>query len=168
LDLGIWSIVVFVLLLIVLRVFAWGPMLEGLHKREQAIHNAHKEAEETRTAAQAMRQELQERLNKAHEQVREMLDEARKEAQSARDRMISEAREEIQAERERLHREMDVARDQALQQIWTQTAQLAALVSSKAIRRQLTPEDHRSLIEEALADLRRAAEQRQHQVASLQ
>ena len=39
-DLTFWTIVVFGVLLLVLRKFAWGPILEGLQKREQAIQNA--------------------------------------------------------------------------------------------------------------------------------
>src|SRR5438105_13222447 len=40
LDLGLWTIVVFLLLLFVLKKFAWGPMLQGLHKREERIQGA--------------------------------------------------------------------------------------------------------------------------------
>jgi F-type H+-transporting ATPase subunit b len=165
-DLAIWSIIIFVLLLLLLRKTAWGPMLEAFHKREQSIADAIKEAEEARASAHSLQQEFEARINKAHEQVRDMLDEARKEAHAARDRMLAEGRSEVQAERDRLHREIDMARDHALEQIWTQAAQLATLVSTKVIRRKLTPEDHSSLIEEALADLRRAAQQRQQ--ASIQ
>jgi F-type H+-transporting ATPase subunit b len=165
-DLAIWSIIIFVLLLLLLRKTAWGPMLDAFHKRERSIADAIKEAEEARASAHSLRQDLEAHINKSHEQVRDLLDEGRKEAQAARDRMLAEARGEVQAERERLHREIDMARDQALQQIWTQAAQLATLVSSKVIRRKLTPEDHSGLIEEALADLRRVAKQRQQ--ASIQ
>jgi F-type H+-transporting ATPase subunit b len=95
-------------------------------------------------------------MARANDKVREMLDEARKEAQSLKDDMVADARKDIQAERERLTREVNLARDEALQQIWNQGVQLAALISSKTIRRQLTPEDHRGLVDEALAELRRA------------
>jgi F-type H+-transporting ATPase subunit b len=168
LDLTVWTIVVFLILLWVLTKYAWKPIAQGLDQREHSIHEAVKEAQRARDEAAALRDEFQARINQAHEQVRDMLDEARKEAQAARDHMLAEGRAEVQAERERLHREIDMARDQALQQMVTQTAQLASLVSSKAIRRQLTPEDHRQLVEEALGELRKAAEQRQHMVASLQ
>jgi F0F1-type ATP synthase membrane subunit b/b' len=81
---------------------------------------------------------------------------------------MEQARQEIQAERERLHREMELARDQALRQIWGQGAQLAALISAKVIRRQLTPDDHRQLVDEALAELRGAGAAHQRMVASVQ
>jgi F-type H+-transporting ATPase subunit b len=70
-------------------------------------------------------------------------------------------------ERERLRRDISTARDQALQEIWNQTAQLATLISAKAIRRELTDEDHRRLVDEALAELRQASHERQHEVASI-
>lgn len=166
-DLGIWTIVVFVLLFLVLRKYAWGPMLEGLQKREQNIHNAIAEAHQTREEAHKLRDQFQAEIARAHEKVRDILDEARREAQQVKDDMLAKARAEIQGERDRLRREIDTARDQAIQELWNQTAQLAALVSTKAIRRQLTTDDHRRLVDEALTELRAAGDNRQRQVASV-
>src|SRR5690349_11417871 len=39
-DLGIWTLVVFLVLLLVLGRFAWKPLLQGLEHRERAIHSA--------------------------------------------------------------------------------------------------------------------------------
>src|SRR5579862_4611351 len=47
-DLTIWSIVIFVVLYLVLRKFAWGPILEGLRKREHNIESAIEEAKKVR------------------------------------------------------------------------------------------------------------------------
>ncbi len=162
LDLTVWTIVVFLLLVFILGKYAWRPMLEGLDARERNIRAAADEAQRARDEAQRLRDQLQDEMARANDKVRVMLDEARKEAQVLKEEMIGDARKEIQAERERLHREVSLARDEALQQIWNQGAQLAALISSKTIRRQLTPEDHRGLVDEALADLRRLDNQRKH------
>lgn len=168
LDLGIWTIVVFVLLLLLLRRLAWGPMLEGLQRREQNIRAAREEAERARDEAQRLRADLQAEMDRAAEKVAGLMDGARRDAQRATDEMLGKAREEIQKERERLHREIGVARDQALQEIWNQTAQLATLISAKAIRRQLDANDHRRLVDEAIGELREAGHERQLQVASVQ
>jgi F-type H+-transporting ATPase subunit b len=162
LDLTLWTIVVFLLLLYVLSKYAWKPLLEGLDARERNIRASAEDAQRARDEAQRLRDQLQAEFARAHDKVREMLDEARKEAQGLKEDMVGDARKEIQAERERLHREVSIARDEALQQIYHQGAQLAALISNKTIRRQLTPEDHRGLVDEALADLRRAVQQRRH------
>jgi F-type H+-transporting ATPase subunit b len=156
-PLGIWSIVVFVILLVVLKKYAWGPILEGLQKREHNIESAVQDARQARDEAQRLRDQLQREVDKAHEKVRDILDEGRRHAQQATDEMIAKARTEIQAERDRLRREIEMARDQALQELWKQTADLATMVSAKAIRRQLSAEDHRRLVDEALGELQGAA-----------
>jgi F-type H+-transporting ATPase subunit b len=153
-DLGIWTVVVFVVLLWVLKRLAWGPMLQGLHQREQGIRDAIAEAQKTREEAQALREQFQRQLDGAQDQVRALLEEARRGAQHTRDELIAEARTEIQNERERLRREIGTARDQALQDLWNQAAHLATLVSAKAIGRQLSEDDHRRLVDDALNEMR--------------
>jgi F0F1-type ATP synthase membrane subunit b/b' len=74
--------------------------------------------------------------------------------------MLNRARTEIQAERDRLRREIDLARDNALQDLWGQAARLATLVSAKAIRRHLTPADHERLVQEAVAEMGAGASRR--------
>jgi F-type H+-transporting ATPase subunit b len=163
LDLGLWSLVVFVLLFIVLGKFAWGPMLHGLQRREQNIRSAIEEAQKTREEAQKLRTQFEQQLAKAHENVRDILDEGRRAAQRLTEEMTSKARADIQAEHERRRREIEMAKDQALQELWNQSAQLATLISAKAIRRQLNEEDHRRLVDEALAELRHAGTEWQQQ-----
>jgi F-type H+-transporting ATPase subunit b len=153
LDLTIWTIVVFLLLALVLRKYAWGPMLEGLQRREDAIHAALQEAQKAREEAERVRGELQKEMNHAHEKVRDLLDVARRDAARTTEEMVSKARGEIQGERERLRREIETARDQALQQLWNQTAHLAADISAKVMRRVLSPDDQRRLIDQALSEL---------------
>jgi F-type H+-transporting ATPase subunit b len=167
LDLGIWTIVVFVLLIFILKKYAWGPMLEGLQKREQNLHAAVEEARKAREEAAQLREERQAALAKIGEQVREAMDEARRDAQRLKEEMQNQAKAEIQAERERLRREIAMARDQALKQLWDQAAQLATLVSAKAIQRHISEEDHRRLVDEALAELHQAGQQRQQELAGM-
>ena len=167
-PLGLWTVVVFLALLLVLRKYAWGPMLEGLQRREKNIHETIEEAQRARQEAQRLRSELQAEMDRAAERVRDLMDQARRDAQHATDDMLGKARVEIQKERERLHRDIRMARDQALQEIWGQTAQLATLISAKAIRRQLNSDDHRRLIDEAITELRQAGKERQREVASVQ
>jgi F-type H+-transporting ATPase subunit b len=153
-DLAIWTFVVFGLLIVVLGKYAWGPIMAGLDKREANLRKAHDDADAARSEAQKALDDVKARLAKTSEEVRAMLDEARREAQAVKDRFKADAASEIQAERDRIRREIDMARDQALQEIYQQAVQLAALVSTKAVKRQMTPADHQGLLDEALADLR--------------
>ncbi|MSR53851.1 MAG: ATP synthase F0 subunit B [Gemmataceae bacterium] len=153
-DLGIFTLIVFFLLLLILGKFAWGPMMSGLDKREAALRKQHDDAESARVEANKALAEVQARLAKTNEEIRAMLDEARRDGQVVKDQMRAEASADAQAERERVRREIETARDQALQDIYQQSVMLAALVSTKAIKRELTPADHTRLLDEALVDLK--------------
>jgi F-type H+-transporting ATPase subunit b len=154
LDLAIWTILVFLVLLVVLGRFAWKPMLAGLQQREENIRGALAEAQAAREEAQAIRADLQRQLAAANEQVRQILEEGRRAAQQLREAEMAKTMAEIQAERERLHREIEMQTNQAIQRIWSQAADLATLVASKALGGAITENGHRQLIERALADIR--------------
>src|SRR5437588_5480970 len=64
-DLGIWTIVIFVALLLVLWKTAWKPMLEGLHKRESSIRGSIEEAQRTREEMESGRASGREKDEKA-------------------------------------------------------------------------------------------------------
>jgi F-type H+-transporting ATPase subunit b len=153
-DLGIYTLIVFGILLLVLGKFAWGPVMSGLDKREATLRKAHDDAEASRVEAQKALAEVQARLAKTTDEVRAMLDEARRDAQAVKDQFKADAAAEVQAERDRFRREIDTARDQALQQIYQQSVMLAALIANKAIKRELTMGDQTRLLDESLADLR--------------
>jgi F-type H+-transporting ATPase subunit b len=156
-DLGLWTLVVFLGLFFILSKVAWKPMLEGLKNREESIARALTEAEAARRETAELRTRLQAEINKAQEQARDIIAEASRGAQRTAEEMIAKAKAEIAAERDRLHRELTAAKDQALKELFDYAANLATLVSSKAVRRQLNEDDHRRLVDEALSEMRGAA-----------
>lgn len=158
-DTGVWSIVIFVVLFLALAKFAWKPMLEGLKKREENIRGALEQAEKTRREAMELQSQLDARMRDAGAEIARMMEEARRDAQGVKDQMLAEAKDEIQRERDRLNREIALAKDQALQEIWQQSVALATSMSTKAVRRSLTEDDHRRLLDEALAELKQAGGQ---------
>jgi len=156
LDLTLWTIVVFLALLWVLRKMAWGPMLKGLQARESRIRGTLDEAQLARDEASKLLAQHKEQMDKVHDEMRALLDEARREGNALKDKMTAEAHTEIQGDKDRARREIQTETAQAKQELWNQAAQLATLVSAKVIARHLTPEDHRSLVDEAVAELQNA------------
>jgi F-type H+-transporting ATPase subunit b len=152
-DLGIWTIVVFVGLLLILRKTAWGPMLAGLQKREETIRSSVEEAKRTRDEMEQLRIKFKAEMDQAYAKIPLLMDEARREAQQMQEEMRSKAAADIQTERQRLRHEIETARDQALQELWTQAAQLATLISAKAIGKSLSLDDHRRLLDESLQEM---------------
>ena len=168
LDLSIWTIVVFLVLFFVLAKFAWKPMLQGLQKREQSIHEAMAEAKAAKEEAAKLRAELQAEIARARAEGQAVRDEARRDAERLRDEIAADANAKIEADRERLRKEMNDARDSIVNDLMAQTTQLATLIAAKAVKRQITIEDQQRLLNEALADFRGAAGERQRVIASIQ
>lgn len=152
--LGVFTIVVFILLLIILRWKAWDPIIAGLHKREETLHGAHAEAQKLREDAAHLRVDWEKKMAEIQDQVRQIHEEARQRAERNAAEIASRARADIQSERVRMRHEIDAAKDQALSEIWRHTAELVTEVSSRAIRRQINGDDQRRLVEDALAELK--------------
>jgi F-type H+-transporting ATPase subunit b len=156
-DLGLWTLIVFGLLLYILSKTAWPAMLKGLKQREQNIVDAATAAEKARNEAEGIREQLRGEMARANDTIRGMMDEARKDATTAKDEMLNAAKTEIATERDRLRRDIETARDQALMDIYNQSTQLAALISAKTLGREVRPDDHKRLFDESLAEFKSAA-----------
>lgn len=159
-DLGLWAIVVFVLLFLVLKSKAWGPILEGLRKREETIRSAVEEAKLARNETQRLQAQYKAEMDAKFAEIPKIMEEARRDAEALKEELRSQANKEIGADRQRLRREIDSARDQALKEIWEQAAQLATLISAKVIGKSLSQEEHHRLIDESLQELRTTVQER--------
>ncbi len=154
-DLGIYTLIVFGLMLLILGKYAWPQISEGLKKREAAIVGAREEAVKDRHAAEQRLVEAKRQLDEAAQQARAIVEEARRDAEALRASEREVGIKEAASERERAKREIESAKDVALQEIYLQAVQLAATLSSKTIRRQLSAEDHRRLLDESLAEIKK-------------
>jgi F-type H+-transporting ATPase subunit b len=150
------TLVVFGVLLGVLYTFAWPQILAGLRKREDAIFAARDDAVKVKHEAEELRAKLQAEYAAANDKIRGMMDEARRDAEALRAAEREAGVREAAIERDRAKREIESAKDAALQEIYQRSVQLASLMSAKAIRREMTPADHARLLDESLAELKAA------------
>ena len=156
-DLGIYTLVVFALLFFVLSKYAWPHIAEGLKKREAAIIGAREEAQRDRQAAEQRLAEAKKQLDEAADRARVIVEEARKAAE-AMQAQARDAREKAAADQKaQLERDIASAKDAAMQEIYQQAVELASMLTTKTLRRQISADDHRRLLDEALADLKTGA-----------
>ncbi len=152
-DLALWSGVTFLVFVLVLRVFAWKPLIEALDAREAKIRNDIAEADAARQKAERLLKEHEQKLAETHATVRQMLDDAKQEAEQLRQRMLDEAQREAEAARQQALEAIATAKEQALAELFTRLADEIALATEHVLGRAVTDDDHRRLIEDALAQL---------------
>jgi F-type H+-transporting ATPase subunit b len=150
-DLAIWTAVVFVVLLMVLARFAWGPIVVGLQKREQHIADHIAAAEKANEDAKLMLAQYEKKLASSADEVRAIIDEARRDAEHTQQEILAKARADAQMERDRAVRDIETAKDQALRELGERTANLAVDLAGKIVGARLSSNDHQRLIDEALS-----------------
>jgi len=150
-DLAIFSAVVFLLLVVILRKFAWKPISEGLEKREHHIAHEIESAERANAEARHLLADYQKKLDAAQLEVRAILDEARRDAETAAQQIAAKAKADAETEMRRALREVETAKDQALKELAETAANQALELAGKLLKQKLQPADHARLIEEAMA-----------------
>lgn len=154
-DLALWSLIVFVLFLFILKKFAWLPMIEGLDKRESGIRKAISDAEDARRKSQALLAEYEQKLKVAEQTVQGMVAEAQRDAERTRQDMIASAKREVEAVRDRAKDDIRQAKDTALSEVFTQMNSQIVRATEHVLGRSLQDGDQDRLVGEALAQVSR-------------
>lgn len=150
---GTVTIVIFVLLLVVLGKYAWGPILSGLKAREEKIRKDIADAEAARAKAEATLREYNQQLATAEQKVRDMIAKATTDAEQLAASIRARAQQEGEETKERAMRDIENAREQALSEIYAQTAELSTRIAEKILKRNLNADDQRELVNQSLQEL---------------
>lgn len=149
-DLSIYTFIVFLLLLAILWKFAWGPITDGLDKREQGIASQIEEAKQGAEKAQQTLLQYQAQLATAADEVKELMAGARRDAESAKEKILSEAQDAAQRERDRALADIEAAKNKALSELAQKSVDTAVALAGQVVRKEINADDHAQLIQESL------------------
>lgn len=154
-DVGtaIWTLVIFGIVIFVLGKYAWGPILKVLQSREAFVRDSLESAKREREEAEARLKEYQDKLANSRAEVQAIMDEGKRDAEATKRRILDEAREESEKIAARSRREIELATETALKELYSASARLATSIAGKVIGRELTPADHERLIAESIEEL---------------
>jgi F-type H+-transporting ATPase subunit b len=149
----VWTIITFVAALVILRAYAWKPLLASLTAREENIRTQIAQAEHARREAERLLEENKAQLARADEQSQRMLRESREmgerlkadildKAQQSSRQMVNQAKEEIRREK-----------DSALQELRSEVADLAIGAAGKLLDANLDAPKHRALVDDAIRQM---------------
>ena len=154
-DLGnvFWTLAIFIVLLVVLRLTAWNPILDALRKREKFIEDSLTSARREREEAERLLKDYTLRIEKAQHEATAIVEEGRKDAEAVRRKIHEESRKEADEMIARAKREIATARDDAVKALYERTLDLASDVAGKVVGRALSNEDHRGLLDESIREI---------------
>ncbi len=152
-GLMIWTVFVFILLLLILRKFAYPALLGAVEARERALQEQLDEAERNRAESAKLLEEHKKLLAEARTQAHGLLVEARTSAEKERALATEKTLQEQQQMLERARRDIAGERDRAIAELRREAVDLSLAAASKLIGERLTSDTDRKLVQEYLASL---------------
>ncbi|OJU26947.1 MAG: ATP synthase F0 subunit B [Sphingobacteriales bacterium 41-5] len=142
-DLGyfVWALIIFLVLLLVLRKFAWKPIIKSLNEREQNIEGAIAQAEKVKAEMAHLQNENEALLAKAREERSQLL----KEAREAKDKIINEAKDQAKVEAGKIIADAQLAinaqKMAAITEVKNEVGKLVIDVSEKVLKHELSSQE---------------------------
>jgi F-type H+-transporting ATPase subunit b len=148
-----WTLITFVVVMLILRRYAFGPIQAALDARRNAIESDIDAAEKAREEAQAALAEYRAALAESRKEAAKLMDDARRQIETRRAADLAELEADKARHLERARAEIAAETRQALAQIKAQVAELTMAATEKVVRARLDEAEQRRLIDDALAGL---------------
>ena len=152
-GLQIWTLVTFVVLLILLSKFAFKPIAQALDRRSEAIRKSIEEAEKQRAEAKKMMDDYQKQLAEARAEANKIIEEARGLGENVRKEVVEKANSEASALLQRSREEIQRQKEKGVQELKDTVASLSVQIASKVVEKEINESVHRQLVENLIKDL---------------
>jgi F-type H+-transporting ATPase subunit b len=148
-----WTVLTFVLLLAILKKFAWKPMLQSLEERENKINQAVNKAVQDQAAAAKLIAEQTAMLETARRESAKIIAESQQSSEKFRKEAIDQSRLEADRILERAKLEIDLSKKAAIADVRQHTIDLALAIAEKFLGENLSREQHLLFIEKQIQTL---------------
>jgi len=148
----LFQLIIFLVLLALLKKFAWGPLMGIMKQREEHIAGEINAAEGSNLEAKKLLEEQRNLLKEARVEAQSLIENAKKQGDVQREEIITAARSEADRHKEAALRELEQEKEKAVAAIREQVASLSVLIASKVIEKELTAADQDKLINEYIQE----------------
>lgn len=148
-----WTVITFVILLLILKKLAWKPILTALDQREESIKDALEKAEKARIDAQKALEENKASIALAEEESRKIIDQGRMFAEKLKDQILQESRAQQKKIIEDAGSEIERRKETAFNELKEQIAEIAISAAEKILSEKLDQETQKKVIDKYISDM---------------
>ncbi|WP_296228106.1 F0F1 ATP synthase subunit B [uncultured Lactobacillus sp.] len=149
----LWYLIVFALLLVAVKHYAWGPVKEMMEKRRQKVIDDLDQAASDRKKAETLANEREAALKNSRQEATQILSDAKSNAQKTGKQIVSEANDEASAIREKAKADAAQAKTDALNEARDEVADLSVTIAEKVIAKNLSAADQKELVDQFIKGL---------------
>jgi F-type H+-transporting ATPase subunit b len=150
-----WTLVTFLIMVGILRRFAWKPLLGAIDAREKSIRDALQQADRDREQAEGLLKEQRDLVAEARRERAEAVELGKRDAEKVKDEILGKARAQRDQVLKQTAEQVEVGLRKARAELRATAVDLAILAAEKLLTRSLDDATQRKLVEEHLADLER-------------
>jgi F-type H+-transporting ATPase subunit b len=150
---GIWALVVFVILLLLLKKYAWAPILDALDAREKSVRESLEQAARIQAENARLAEEQGRVLADARAQANQVLQVARESGEALKKSLEAAAQEEKRRIIASATQEIEAQTRAAVAELRKTTAELSIGIAEKLIRQNLDDAKNRALVDQLIKDV---------------
>ena len=149
----IWYLIVFTILMLLIKHYAWGPVSEMMEKRRQKIIDDLDSAESNRKKAEILANEPEAALKNSRQEATQILSDAKANAQKTSSQIVADANDEAASIRKKADAEAKKAKADAINDARGQVADISVAIAEKVIAKNLSAEDQKDLVDQFIKGL---------------
>lgn len=149
----LYYLVIFLILLALIKKFAWGPVTEMMEKRATKIANDIDSAEDSRKKAQELAQQREVALKDSHVEASKIIDRAKQNGEQQKTNIVNSAHDEVVTMKANAKKDIQQERQEALDGVKNDVAELSIEIASKIIQKELSSEDQKALVDSYIEGL---------------
>lgn len=153
LDGMIWTMVNFVVLVLILNKFLYKPIVKMLDERKNTIQNNLDNAEKTKLDAEKIKDEYQEHLKNARKEAQDIITKATKLGDESKEELILQAKKESEKISERARQEIEREKGKAVSEVRDEVANLAILVAERVIGQKMNGKDQEKMVQDFVKEV---------------
>ncbi|HEY0882893.1 MAG TPA: F0F1 ATP synthase subunit B [Archangium sp.] len=149
----IWTWITFIIVLFILRKFAWGPLLSAVDSREKSITNAIESAKRERAEAEKLLAEQKTAIAQARQEAADAVRKTQADMERFREELMDKARKEADSLKADAQRAITEERIKAVAELKAESVKLSIAITEKLLNERLDDAKHQQLAQQFVQDL---------------
>ena len=149
-GLYIWSLVIFLLVLLILKKYAWKPLLDFLDQREKEISDSLAMAESAKADLEKVKEESEKILNEAKNQGKSIVTDSKQKAEDSANKILNDAKAKSDEFVLDAKKKIDVEKKKAIKEIKEEVVGLSLDLASQVLQRNVKDEDNKKFVDSSL------------------
>ena len=145
------TLAIFIGLMLLLKKFAWGPLMGIMREREELVASGIDAAEKAKKETQALLEEQKSLLKEARTEAQSIIEGAKKQGEATREEIVVAARAEANRLKESAVRDIEAEKEKAIAAVREEVVSLSVLAASKVLGKEISEADNSALIKETIA-----------------